>query len=61
MDDVSSMLRAQVDRNGDESVFVNFEARLFDEKDLVTLARANFIRIHVTLLKTNCTRSICDR
>ncbi len=40
--DVSLMLRVRVDRNADESVFVNFDARLFDENDAVASTSTNF-------------------
>jgi hypothetical protein len=40
--DVTAVLRIRVDRNRDNSVFVGFDARLFDEKDVVASAGKEF-------------------
>jgi hypothetical protein len=39
---VKLILRLRVLRNSDNSVFVNFDARLFDEKDVVSTVGTQF-------------------
>jgi hypothetical protein len=40
--DVSAALRVRLDRNADNSIFVSWNARLFDEKDAVATTGAQF-------------------
>jgi hypothetical protein len=42
VDDVTAVLRMRFDRNGDNSVSVNFDAQLFDEDDLVSSVASHF-------------------